>query len=270
MFMSRLLIATGFAAVLALPAADAWAATQVLGLVASNGAPTELNCQGTTCRAHFSAFCLQQDRPAPSHGDRYQLAPTGDLTLIATTADGRRLRLPGGAYLEINSEIGFTSVEISLSKAKLAALGATAVAVEVGPDVSLLPMALAGDPNPQSADEIALATGPMRQVAAKTFEQPGAESDAARIASLMINALPDDEQEENAALRNGLWQVAVNDKVIAAATPAGVTMAQQMYGACRLAVESRSMFSMRNCLELRHADLLATANHKFWRDAAGY
>jgi hypothetical protein len=270
MFICRLLAAAGFAAILALPTAGAHAATQVLGLVASNGAPTELNCQGADCRAHFSAFCLQQDRPAPSHGDRYQLAPSGALALIAKTADGRSLRLPGADYLQINSEIGFTSVEISLSKAKMAALGATAVAVEVGAGVSLVPVALAGDPNPQTDDEIALATGPMRQVAAETFERPGTESDAARITNVLINALPDDEQAETATLRNGLWQMALNDKAIAGATPAGVTMAQQMYEGCRISVESRSMFSMRNCLELRHADLLATTNHKFWRDAAGY
>src|SRR5262245_503072 len=148
MSIRPLLVATGFAAILACPIADAHAAPQVLGLVASNGASTELNCQGLDCRAHFSAFCLQQDRPAPSHGDRYQLGPSGEITLIAKTADGRSLRLPGTGYLDINSEIGFTSVEISLSKAKLAALGATAAAVEVGPGVSLVPVALAGDPNP--------------------------------------------------------------------------------------------------------------------------
>ena len=50
----------------------------------------------------------------------------------------------------------------------------------------------------------------------------------------------------------------------------GRDAAEQMYEACKIAVESRSAYSMRNCLELRHADLLAETNHQFWKDTVGY
>jgi hypothetical protein len=49
-----------------------------------------------------------------------------------------------------------------------------------------------------------------------------------------------------------------------------VAAAQNIYEACKISVESRSTYSMRNCLELRHADLLAEANHRFWKDSVGY
>jgi hypothetical protein len=257
------------AAIVSLAGSPAMAAPQVLGLVASNGVPTPLDCFGGECSAHFSAFCLQQNRPAPSHGDAYTVAPGGSLMLIAKTEDGRTLRLPGDKLLEIRSQIGFTSVAITLPKAKLAELRATAVAVEVGPSVSLLPAVTAGDPNPQSDDEIALATGPMRQAASRTFENPGTASDAARITAILINALPR-EQEESAQSRDGLWVAMLGNPAVAGATPDGRAAAQQIYQACKISVESRSTFSMRNCLELRHADLLAETNHAFWNDNAGY
>jgi hypothetical protein len=47
-------------------------------------------------------------------------------------------------------------------------------------------------------------------------------------------------------------------------------MAKDMYRACQISVEARSSYSMRNCLELRHADLQAVSNHGFWKDTAAY
>src|SRR5471032_2141112 len=53
------------AAVLCLGVAPkpAGAASQVLGVVASNGLPVPLLCVDGTCSGHFSAFCLQEQRP---------------------------------------------------------------------------------------------------------------------------------------------------------------------------------------------------------------
>ena len=265
---SALFAATGIAA-LFLGGPNALAAPQVLGLVASNGLPTPLACDGAVCSAHFSAFCLQQNRPAPARGDTYAVAPGAEVTLVVTTADGKELRLPGNEHLTIKSEIGFTSVSIALPQSRVAELGGQAVGVEVGPMVSLLPVTVPGDPNPQEADEIALATGPMRLAASHSFEVPGRASDAARITSLLINALPEDGSETSEA-RDALWLAMLDRPAVSAATPAGVDAAARIYEGCKISVQSRSTYSMRNCLELRHADLLAETNHKFWRDSVGY
>jgi hypothetical protein len=245
------------------------AAPQILGVVASNGAPTPLVCDGAECGAHFSAFCLQEARPAPAEHQGYSLAPGGTMTLIVAKADGRTLRLPAEPYVDIASQIGFTSVRIAVSKSTLAELGAVGLAIEVGPAVSLLPEAIANDAAPQTPEEIEFATGTMRQVATGTFDAPNPNSDAARIASLFINALPA-AQPESADLRETLWASKQADPVIANATEEGLAMAKSMYESCRISVEARSSYAMRSCLELRHADLQATANHRFWKDTAGY
>jgi hypothetical protein len=263
------LFALGAVAAVGMPASGASAASQVLGLVASNGVPTPLTCVDGRCTAQFSTFCLQQSRPAPSRGDDYTVAPGGSLTLVARTAAGQTLRIPANDTLRINSLIGFTSVEISLPKARLAELGATEVAVEVGPAVSLVPVAAAGDPNPQSEDELALATGPMRLAATPMFESPGTASDAARITTVLINALPAGGAE-SADVRNGLWLAMLGNPALTGATAGGRAAAERMYESCKISVESHSSYSMRNCLELRHADLLAETNHKFWKDSVGY
>jgi hypothetical protein len=250
-------------------AGSAAAAPQVLGLVASNGVPTPLTCHGTECAAHFSSFCLQEARPAPSQGQPYTVAEGGQLTLVARTADGRTLRLPGNDQFAIRTLIGFTSVRISVPAAALSALGAVSASVEVGPSVSLIPAEASNDPDPQMAEEIALAVGPMRAAAARAFEAPGASSDAARVASLLINALPTDRDAEEKA-RAGLWERTVAPAVLASLTPEGRIAAERVYQGCRISVESRSVFTMRSCLELRHADLMAAANQKFWEESGGY
>jgi hypothetical protein len=269
MFIHRLAAIAAATAACAFFAGSAGAAPQVLGLVASNGVPTPLTCVGTECSAHFSTFCLQEARPAPSQGQPYAIAEGGELRLVIRTADGRSMSLPGNEHLKVSTLIGFTSVRISVPAETLRALGATQVAVEVGPEVSLVPQAVANDPDPQMPEEVALATGPMRELAGRTFETPGPSSDAARVTNALINALPDSAQEQEAA-RDGLWERTVDETMLASLTPDGRVAAERIYQGCRISVESHSAFTMRGCLELRHADLMAATNHKFWEESGGY
>ena len=249
------------------PAAQA--APQILGVVASNGVPTPLACGDAECSAHLSTFCLQQNRPAPSHGYLYDIAPGGQATLIATLADGRTARLPASGHVRFESLIGFTSVRASVPKSELAKLGAVSVALEIAPMTSLLPGQISGDMDPQGDDELALAIGPMRAAATRTFEEPGLSADAARITSVIINALPE-KGSETEDQRDGLWVALADNPAFTNATVEGWAKAEMIFNGCRLSVESRSTYSMRNCLELRHADLLAEANHRFWQETGGY
>ena len=208
--MMKVLVATVLAgcAALAMPAIPAYAASQVLGLVASNGLPTPLHCQDGTCSGHVSAFCLQEQRPAPSANSEYLLAPGSRLTLIAQLADGSSLRLAGDSLLTIRTRVGFTSVRLSLPEETMKALGAVSLSVEIAPMASILPRPVANDPDPLSAQEIALATGPMRRAAEQPFEKPGEAADAARLSSLIVNLLPEDEPQSTAG-REALWNQAV-------------------------------------------------------------
>src|SRR3546814_14945149 len=84
---------------------------------------------------------------------------------------------PQSKRAEIAGALGVGPAEVSL-------------AVEVGPTVSLIPEAVAGDTDPQTAEEIALATGPLRNVAARLFDSAGQSADAARTTTLLTNRLP--------------------------------------------------------------------------------
>ena len=264
----RHILAAAILASSAIAAPSAQAASQVLGLVASNGLPTPLQCEDGVCSGHFSSFCLQQARPAPSADSEYTLAPGGSLTLIATLADGRQTRLPGNGLLSLHNMIGFTSIRISLPEAKLKALGAVSVAVEVAPMTSVIPVAVAGDPNPQTREEIAYATGAMRRLASDTFETRNAPADAARLSSLLINALPADEPQ-TAQGRDAVWSQLMTAPAAQALSPAGIAQARSIYNACEIAVVSKSSFTLKGCLEMRHADLMAATNRNFWDRTGG-
>ncbi|MEA2782672.1 MAG: hypothetical protein QOK29_4216 [Rhodospirillaceae bacterium] len=262
-------LAFAAAALVGLSGAQAQAASQVLGLVASNAIPTPLQCQDGICSGHFSSFCLQEARPAPSADSEYQLAPgSGHLTLIASLPGGHSLRLPADDLLSVHTRIGFTSVKISLPEAKLKALGAISVAVEVAPGTSILPVVVARDPNPQTPEEIAFATGPMRRLAVQPFEKPGEAADAARLTSLAINAIGSDEPG-TALDRKAVFDKAVAETDGRAVTADGLAEARRIYRSCEISVDSRSSFSLKSCLEMHHADLMAVTNRNFWNTAGG-
>lgn len=257
-------------------AGPAAAAPQVLGLVADNGAATPLVCDGFQCAAQFSSFCLQEARSSPTTGTSYAPAAGGEVSLVATAPDGRSLRLPASEHLRIATLIGFTSVTMSLPQAKRdelgAALGAAPeslrLAVEVGPSVSLVPVPVAGDSDPQTKDEVALAVGPMRRLAGEIFETPSAGADAARLTTQLINALPP-RGRETPEQRQALFDQTLAALPAGQLMPEGIHAARGLYAQCRVSVDSSSMFSMRECLRLKHADLMARSNREFWDQTGG-
>ena len=242
------------------------AAPQILGIVASNGLPTPLHCADGYCSAYLASFCLQEARYAPNSGSEYRLVPGGRLTIIASLGDGRTLRLSAENLLTIRTRSGFTTLRVSLPEAKLKALGATAAAVEVGPKTTVLPLAYAGDPDPQSADEVATAAGPLRGIAAETFDRPGERADTARLIELVINRLPDRSQPSSVTLA-ALW-----GEVAASARQSGIASGSidataQVIAECQ--GSAGTGFAGGVCLEMRQAELMTNLNRQFWDQAAG-
>jgi hypothetical protein len=254
-----------FTALGAVAAPDSQAASQILGLVASNGLPTPLQCQDGSCSGHFSSFCLQEARPAPSANSEYALAPGGSLTLIATMADGRQTRLPGNGLLSLRTMIGFTRSDL-LPEAKLKALGAVSVAVEWHL-TSAMPVAVANDVNPQTRRR-SPCHRPMRHLAQAAFEDRNGTADAARLSSLVINALPADEPQ-TAQGRDAVWTRLLAGSGAQSLSPDGIAEARSMYSACEISVASKSSYSLKGCMELRHADLMAVTNRNFWDRSGG-
>jgi hypothetical protein len=152
--------------------------------LASNGTPTPPHCQDGFCAGYVAGFCLQEVRDAPAIGQKYTLAPREGITLITTQSDGRQLHLPANDLLTLRLSSGFSIVRIDLPEARLDALGlrtaeVSSLAVEVEPETTILPVGAADDPDPQSPEEIAQASGPLRRLAAETFDRSGEIPDAA-------------------------------------------------------------------------------------------
>ncbi|MCH7931148.1 MAG: hypothetical protein IH906_02920 [Proteobacteria bacterium] len=260
--LTRLLVVLAAAAI-ALPLGGARAAPQALGLVATNG-PVPLRCFAGECAAEFSAFCLQQARDLPAPGTAYRAV--GDaLSLIVIAADGKSRRLPGAEQLTFVTERSFTAVRIALPKRALEAFGAVRAAVEVGARITLVPVAVAGDPNPQSDLEIATATGPLRATGERLVDNSGAAADAMRITERAINALPE-RGRVGAEAGEQLWRETVANSGIEGEA---VARANEAYGSCRQKVDVGFNYSLRNCLKNKHDQLILELNVRYWRATVG-
>jgi hypothetical protein len=249
-------------------AARVEAATQILGIVASNGMPTPLQCQDGVCRGFFSSFCLEQDRPAPHVYAEYRLATGGGLTLVVSRADGSKIRLPADGLVTLRSEIGFSSLSISISEARLKALGAASAAIEVAPMTTALPVAVAGDPNPLTSEEIAYVTDKLRRLAQPAFENPGKKNDEARLATMVVNDLPADEPKTTAG-RQEVWNRVMAQTSGQAIDPTAVAVTARMFSDCGAAVDLRAAFNLSLCMQLHQTDLMSDFNRAFWESLGG-
>jgi hypothetical protein len=243
--------------------APAAAAPQALGVMASAD-PVPLVCTGGECRAEVTAFCLQESRLVPSEGTAYRAIGPAPMKLVLQRADGSTIAVDATQHARLSSRRGFTAVSIAVPHSLLAQHAAVAASIEIGPEVTVAPVAVAGDRAPQSAEELALAAGPLRSIATERLEQ-GAAADAARLTQRLINALPGQDQE-TAEIRNGLWDVAIGSA--ASADPKGLEMARRSYEGCQAALETGYMKNMRHCLELQHGEMMIERNHAFWREIA--
>jgi len=239
---------------------SAWAAPQVLGLTASN-APIPFKCDGDTCTAVAGTFCLQRERVIPTWGAPYQASHPERLTLALLGRDGTIARIAGGPWIKFSAYAGYTMVRLSVPRTLLATHDATAIAAEIGPGIALEPVPQVGDSNPQSAEELALAIGPMRVAAAHYLDQPSVGTDAARLVAALVNALP--EQHGIADDHSGLWSSTIADGV-AASDPAALAGARAAYDRCRQQTD------IRRCLVSRHREFMEDGNDKFWDETAGY
>jgi hypothetical protein len=252
---AAILIATGFTA------APAAAAPQVLGVVASI-APVEMSCTAETCTAQLSAFCLQRERDVPGERTAYQAADPAAFTLMARRPDGSTIQIPMDERVTFSSAFGYASVRVSVPAGLLAEWDAASLAVEVAPSAALIPVPTAGDPNPQSEAEIALATGPRRELASRHFDAPSTTRDAAHLIEAVVNGFPV-QSWEGPVDRAGLWARQVTPALAAAASPEAVAIARSVYEGCL-----PSSYSMRQCLELKHMNLLSDANRTYWDEAS--
>ena len=235
------------------------AASQILGLVATRDA-TPMQCESGVCTALLSAFCLQENRLPPDFETVYVPAAPGSVTLIVTGADGAVRQMDAAGLVEFHSRYGFTAIRADLALNRLGAPAPAAVSLAVAPRTAMLPDPIAGDPDPLSQEEIALAAGPLRVAAEAVMEGDSEPARAARITAGLINALPTDG-DIPAGERPQLWE-----RLAGANAP---PLARHTFDACARSVDQSVGYRLRLCLEERHEKLQIENTHEYWESVGG-
>jgi hypothetical protein len=257
-----------FAALASGPAA---AAPQILAALPSeSGIP--FACAEGICVADLSTYCLQRDRSAPEFGAAYEPASAGAFTLVVTDASGAERRLGAADHVSFVEGRGFTAISARVAAGTLARIGAVSARMELEPNASLLPVAVIGDPDPLTPDEIARTVGPLRRLGARVVDaNPKAE--AAGVIGALANAAP---RRGTVApdRREPLWrQVTGGDRTGGArrggAGSPGQAQARRVYDGCLAAYDGHEAFSFRGCLEGRHDALLRDLSVEYWNVGAG-
>jgi hypothetical protein len=237
----------------------ALAAPQILGLVAT-GEAVPMQCENGACTALLSAFCLQERRLPPDFETSYWPAHQGAVTLAVTTADGQVRRFDAANLVRFRSRYGYTAIRADLALAALGGLSPKSVALEIAPRTTMLPDALPGDPDPLTAEEIALAAGPARVAAEALLEGDSEQARTTRIAARLINALPA-RGDIAAVTREGLWE-----RIAGTGAP---LRARRMFDACRRSVDQSVGYPLRKCLEERHEKLQIENTREYWESIGG-
>lgn len=238
------------------------AAPQALALVNSGGEVT-LQCHDDECIASLSSYCLQKSRSVPESGTGYNFANTKQVQLVGIWKDGSRVLLDPEQELRIASLRRQLAVSVKIPKSRLEELGLTAVTVEVGANVTLLPDKVDGDTAPLSESEIALATGPLRQLGTRVVESDPSRIGAARWILRMSDTLPPNTALKPTARAEFLSR-AHRESGNAGLTQTARDQARDLLTVCDVHTGLGAYGSLRNCLEYRHDTLLWNLNVGFW------
>lgn len=242
-----------------LPAARVAAAPQALALVAPPEA-VDFACGPQGCVLHLPTLCLQSYRDPPHYGAPYEIA-AGGAVLIVELQTGDRLELPAVGRITIAANENFSSVSLRLDAGAMAELDARRVSLVVAPGTILLPVAEAGDPAPQDAEEIAVATGPSRAAALRFLERRATRVAAAQLLSRGITLLPEFGQRTDYDA-HAVWTEVLGEAAAAGAPAAAIDLAGDSTSVC-------SMDVLRRCLEMRQRELLRELNDRLWDELGG-
>ena len=248
---------------------------QVLGLIAA-AQPIPLTCADGACTALVSSFCLQEDRPVPQAGQRYDPAGAGDVTLVVRRADGSTTEFSAAGLLGYVSEGDFTRTRIEMPATRLASLGATEVAVRIAPMVSLMPRTGAVASAAVADRDTETASGAPR-VTAEAFFAPGTErADAAVTLTRLISMLPASGpvRSESATAIGAAWRAAWGrveaSGGLAGMSASGVERARSEVDRCTAYADMGFSITLRGCLAKSHDRTVREVNDEYWNAQPGY
>lgn len=237
----------------------AHAAPQAL-LVVATAEPVELTCEGGRCSAELTSMCLQEYRASPARGTRYTAHDPSQISVWGERLDGSRVRLAVADELRITSERGHSAIRVALPVEVVETFALTGVHVAVESDLALIPIAVAGDSKPFLEGDIALSTGLLRDAAQATLGRQDTRTQAARLTSHMINALP----------ARGRADTETRDRIFARTSAtvgrhfeAGTDLARGAYDKCH-AITYAGRTTLRQCLGSLHDIMIGDVNEEYW------
>ena len=169
-------------------AMPAFAAPQILA-VASTDLKLPVTCLAGKCTVELTTICLQEHRGSPNVGAGYYVHGEKYFDLTGTTAEGQEISL-SHLPLEIAAARGHNAVRLSFRQSALAKYGPLNVQISVPKNLSLVPLPVAYDVNPQTEQDITMATGPLRSIATQRVDLDTNKRDAAELINQAINRLP--------------------------------------------------------------------------------
>jgi len=237
------------------------AAPQLLGVVASD-APLSLKCSAGTCRTELPTFCLQAARETPARDYIYTLHDKSLFRIVTKTTDGETVEVPLQAA-KVKAVRGYTAAKIEFSVRDFQSRGLRPVALRIDKGSILVPMPVAGDPNPIGETEVADAAAALLPIADRVFKQHGIDFEAIKIANRVLNGTPEQGRMAKAD-RENLWQDTFGESA-RESVGAGMHRAADVVGYCQYRTSQGRFFSVRRCLEQRIDGMMMNINTDYWR-----
>ena len=234
-----------------------------------NKKPLPLHCAGGTCSVEVSSFCLQRHRKAPISGTSYQPSAQTVISLIYNHGKQEAMtRIPVTRHVRIFSNRGYSSVKLQIPASLVKSSGGSVPKISIGARSAAVPVALEGDPHPQSEQEIATYTGPMRIAADQVVAARNYQATVVDSINRLINGLPDDEPAQTGQ-EDRLWKKVIGPKPGHDA-PAGLRFTAKELKYCATASRDAaaagiSGFGVRGCLKSTHDEFMIEQNHKVWK-----
>lgn len=244
------------------------AAPQVLAVMASLG-PQQMNCSGSICTTSLSSYCLQRERDVPTTGQAYHPASKDHFALIVIDKNGAETSLPASDHMSFRSSRGYSTVNAVINKKALSELGGVSAKIVVSDGAALIPEPEEGDPNPISEQEIAYATGSLRDHGNDLVDaRPEAEAASVlnRMAATIVPKAP-----ANSETLQQLWHDVIHG--LGPSRPAnseGIRRAREIYDWCQERSSYHSMSGIKSCLEYKHDDTIMRLNTDYWESQPGY
>ena len=159
------------------------------------------------------------------------------------------------------------AVRLSIANSKVEELGLHRVRITVGTNVTLRQGPWAGDPNPLSEAEVAVAESTLRQAGSQLVDGNKIHTAAVRWLSGLANALPENDADE-ALVRRRVVRNAVTGS-LRKMNPEARKIAQNTLSGCSMDLQLLIRPDLRSCLESAHDAFLWNLNADYWSAVRG-